>query len=124
MMLTPLFDRHSELVGWLDPGKHIFNAHMAWVAFLANEHVWSASTGEWIGPINGGLCYDGSGKLVAWSHGEQPAGLSVRPTRPARPARPIRPSQPMRPSQPLRPACPFSPMGRWSGLSFGEWARS
>ena len=47
--MFPLFDKDSELVGWTDPGKHIFDQDMNWVAYISHNHAWSAETGNWLG---------------------------------------------------------------------------
>ena len=47
-MLKPLFDRNCELIGWIEPGKHIFNCNMDWIAYISRGHSWSAETGNWI----------------------------------------------------------------------------
>jgi hypothetical protein len=36
-------------VGWIDPGKHIFDQNMNWVAYISHNHAWSAETGNWLG---------------------------------------------------------------------------
>ena len=107
-MLKPLFDRNCELIGWIEPGKHIFNCNMDWIAYISRGHAWSSETGNWIGPVNELVCLDTSGKVIAWSTGSTIRG-SARPARPAHPARPA------------RPARPVTPVGGWSNLSINEW---
>ncbi|WP_419183297.1 4-fold beta flower protein [Pseudomonas monteilii] len=48
-MLYPLFDQNCELIGWMDPGRHIFDTDMNWIAYLSSNHTWSAETGNWLG---------------------------------------------------------------------------
>lgn len=31
-MLNPLFDQNCELTAWIDPGRHIFDTDMNWIA--------------------------------------------------------------------------------------------
>ena len=33
-MLFPLFDKDSDLVGWIAPNQHIFDTDLAWVAYI------------------------------------------------------------------------------------------
>lgn len=118
--MFPLFDKDSELVGWMDPGKHIFDQNMNWVAYISHNHAWSAETGNWLGPVPGLICLDTSGRVVAWNPKEHISG-TARPARPARAARAARPSRPARSARPARPARPATPAGGWSSLSFWGW---
>jgi len=43
-MLHQLFDKDCNLVAWIEPGKHIFDVEMNWIAYIANGHAWSAKT--------------------------------------------------------------------------------
>lgn len=88
-MLQPLFDKNSELIGWVDPGKHIFNTNMEWIAYLSQGQSWSSKTGNWMGPVNGLVCLDTRGKVIAWNPKEKIEGSS-RPMRPMRPMRAMR----------------------------------
>ncbi|GAH33871.1 unnamed protein product, partial [marine sediment metagenome] len=54
--MEPLFDKDCELVGWIDPMRHIFDTNMNWVAYISNGHVWSSETENWLGPVLGLLC--------------------------------------------------------------------
>jgi hypothetical protein len=119
-MLFALFDKDCDLVGWINPGNHIFNTDMDWVAYLANGHSWSANSGNWLGPVKGLLCQDQDGRPVAWNPKEAVSG-SPRPARPARAARAARPARPARPATPARPARPATPAGGWSPHSFYAW---
>ncbi len=120
MSLFPLFDKDCDLVGWINPGKHIFSTEMEWVAYIKNNHAWSSETGNWIGPVDGLLCLDTAGKPVAWNPKEGLRGKS-KPSRPSRATRASRPSRPSRPSRSSRPSRPSSPSGGWSDLSFFGW---
>lgn len=119
-MLEPLFNKDCELVGWMRPNQHVFDTGMNWVAYIRNNHAWSAETGNWLGPVNGLLCLDTSGKVVLWNPKEKVLGTS-RPPRPARAPRSPRPPRPPRPARPPRPPRPPIPVGGWSNLSFGSW---
>jgi hypothetical protein len=33
-----LYDSNVELAGWLDPGRHIFDTNMNWVAYISGGH--------------------------------------------------------------------------------------
>ena len=82
-MLLPLFDKDCDLVAWIDPGKSVFDLDMNWVAYVANNNLWSAKTNEWLGPISGLLCFDTRGKPVLWNPKERVRTVSA-------PARPLR----------------------------------
>ncbi len=119
--MTPLFDKHSDLVGWMDrDGKNIFDTGMSWVAFISNGHAWSASTGNWLGNVSGFTCRDQSGCPVIWNPQNTISG-TARPARPSRVSRPSRPSRASRPSTPSRPSRPSTPSGGWSALHFDAW---
>jgi len=70
-MLYPLFDQDCELMAWIEPGRHIFDSDMNWIAYLANNQAWSAESGNWLGAVRGLLCMDNSGKPVLWNPNEQ-----------------------------------------------------
>lgn len=118
--MEPLFDANCDLVGWIEPGEHIFDTDMNWVAYISNGHAWSSDTGNWLGPVNGFNCLDQEGRVVAWNPIQDVEG-SMRPMRPMRPTRPMRPMRPMHPMRPMRPMRPMTPSGGWSQLSWNEW---
>ncbi len=118
--MLAMFDRNSDLVGWMDPGRHIWDTDVNWIAYIAGGHAWSAATGNWLGPINGVNCLDHSGRVVAWNPAGTVAG-TARPARPARAARAARPARPARPARLARPARPAVPAGGWSSLTFPAW---
>lgn len=119
-MLAALFDKDSDLVGWIEPNAHIFSTDMEWVAFVSNGHAWSAKSGDWLGPVKGLLCLDHSGRPVAWNPKEAVVGTSS-PARPARAAKAAKPARPARPAKPARPARPATPSGGWAPASFFAW---
>ena len=81
-MLLPLFDKDCEHAGWLDPGKYIYDADMNFIAFIINSNAWSVETGNWLGPVQGLLCYDTNGKLMFWNPKEKITGIvTPRPSR-------------------------------------------
>ena len=45
--MTPIFDRDSELVGWLD-GDNLFDVNLDWVAFNSGGNFFSSSNLEWL----------------------------------------------------------------------------
>ena len=72
--MIPQFDRDANLVGWYDGEEHVFDTNMDWVAFVASDNTWSASTENWLGPLNGSTFLDTDGKPVAWTEGHEPEG--------------------------------------------------
>ena len=118
--MFPLFSRECELVGWAQPNRHIFDADMNWVAYISAGQAWSAETGNWLGPINGLLCLDRSGRPVAWNPTEVLMGIA-RPAIPGRAALAAMPPRPSKPALPARPARPAAPSGGWSTGSFYAW---
>lgn len=119
-MLTPLFSRHCDMVGWMQPRQFLFDADMTYVAFLANGHAWSARSGQWIGPVLGSHVFDAEGRPVAWNPAEplRGAGRPLRPVNVVRAVSPVRPTRPVAPPRPL--TAPVLP-GGWSSFSFAEW---
>ena len=109
-MLYPLFDKDCNLIAWLDPSKNIFDTDMQWIAYISSNHIWSSYSGNWLGPIEGTVCYDTNGKVFAWSNNGSLHG-KARPARPARAARHARPARPARSARPARPARPATPAG-------------
>lgn len=120
MSLFPLFDKDCDLVGWIKPGEHIFDTDMNWIAFVSSNHAWSANTGNWLGPVQGLLCQDTSGKPVAWNPKEGVRG-TASPAKPAKAAKKATPARPAKPAKPARPAKPATPAGGWSTKSFFGW---
>ncbi len=119
-VLTPLFSPACDLVGWMQRDAFVFDVDMAYVAFLAGGHAWSARSGLWIGPAIGPHLFDIHGRPVAWNPGEPLRGFGrpLRPVNVVRAVSPVRPPQPVTPARPLTaPALP----GGWSPLSFAEW---
>jgi hypothetical protein len=119
-MLTPLFSPGCDLVGWMQPHKFLFDADMAYVAFLTNGHAWSARSGLWLGPVIGSHVFDIEGRPVAWNPREPLRGVGkpLRPVNVVRAVSPVRPARPVMPPRPL--AAPVLP-GGWSPLTFAEW---
>ena len=118
--LNPLFDKNLELVGWVDSGTYIFDTAMNWVAFVANEHAWSAHNVHWLGPVKGMLCMDALGKPVAWNPQEGVSSI-LPPLRPPRASLIVAPQLPEQPAAPEAPAKPAPPRRGWSTLSFEQW---
>lgn len=119
-MLTPLFSQHCDLVGWMQPQKFLFDADMAYVAFIANGHAWSARSGRWIGPVVASHVFDIDGRPVAWNPAE-PLRVSGRPLRPVNVVRAVSPVRPAKPVAPMRPLTAPDLPGGWSQFSFAEW---
>lgn len=119
--MISIFDRNAELIAWLsNDGKHLFDADMNWVAYASGGHLWSAETGNWLGPLQGTTLLDQSGRPVGWHPGDG-VGSSGRPARPGRAARSARPARPPRPARPAKPARPATPAGGWSDMTFLGW---
>lgn len=118
--MYPLFDKNCDLVGWLELGEHIFDTEMNWVGYISGGNVWSAETGDWLGPIMGLTCLDRNGKPILWNP-DKTIQTSMRPISPIRATRAIRPIRPIRPINPIRPIRPIVPIGGWSELSWNEW---
>lgn len=118
--MEPLFNKDSELVGWMDSSLHIFDTNLNWVAYIYGGHAWSVIDDNWCGTVSGLICLDQEGHTVAWStkdsitDGEKP----VKPSRVVRPSSPVKPEQPL---SPLKPIIPLRPDGGWSELSFNRW---
>jgi hypothetical protein len=51
--MTPIFDSNSNLVVWFD-GRHLFDSEINQIAFAASSHIFSAKTGNWLGPLHDG----------------------------------------------------------------------
>lgn len=50
--MISLFDQNTDLVAWLDNGaRHLFDTDMNWLAYVSGGHLWSAATGNWLGPL-------------------------------------------------------------------------
>ncbi len=120
-MLIPLFDKDANLAAWLDDTRdYLFNTDMEWIAFLKNDHIFSAKDATWLGPIRGTVCMDTRGRVMLWGQGARISGMGT-PACPARPARPSAPARPARPATPPRPARPATPLYGWSPLYFRDW---
>lgn len=80
--MEPLYDANVNLVGWIEPGHHIFDTNMNWLAYVAGDHAWSANGGNWCGPVvDATTCLDRSGRVVgvesaSGSARNRPAGSS------------------------------------------------
>lgn len=120
--MTPLFDNECNLVGWMDPGKHIFDTDMDWVAFIANGHAWSVQTENWLGEVYGLNVRDRQGRTVLWNP-DQPIENSLPVLEPLQPLTPLGPLTPLTPLDPLTPLQPLEPLGGWSDLSWEEFLK-
>ena len=89
--MISIFDRDTDLIAWLNnDARHLFGTDMNWVAYISGGHLWSADTGNWLGPLRGTTLLDQAGRPVGWHPGDGVAS-SARPARPARAARAARP---------------------------------
>ncbi len=71
--MEPLYDSNVDLVGWIEPGWHIWDTNMDWVAYISGGHAWSSRSGSWRCPVHETTCLDRSGQVVAWSPVNAPA---------------------------------------------------
>lgn len=117
--MTPVFDRHANLVAWFD-GQHLFDLNLEWVAFAHNGHFFSSSTLGWLGPLHQGSLLETNGRPVAWLQDSRPIS-AVKPLRPLKPLKPLTPLRPLRPLTPLKPLAPLAPLGGWSSMDWDEW---
>jgi hypothetical protein len=104
--MEPLYESNVNLVGWIEPGWHIWDTNMDWVAYISGGHAWSSGSGSWCGPVNETTCLDRSGQVVAWESGECPGRYgSSRKARTAGKARTARTA---------RSTCSSGKTGPWS----------
>jgi hypothetical protein len=120
MVLESLFDYDSELVGWIDPGKYIYDADMNLIAFIYDEDIWSFETGSWLGKVAGLNCCDREGKVVAWNPGQEVENIT-KPAKPHKPLLPLKPAKPDKPPKPVQPFKPLKPLDGFSDLTFVQW---
>ncbi len=99
-MLKPLFNKESVLVGWIEPGRHIFGTSLNWVAYISEGHAWCAISGNWAGPVNDGVCLDQTGRVIAWN----PETSITEPVQITKPVTAVRADRPAKPARPTRPA--------------------
>lgn len=118
--MEPLFNKDLALVGWLHLEHHIYDTQMNCVAYVSNNHVWSSTTNQWLGVIQGFTCFDPLGKPIAWNPKEFPSGIA-KPREPRKTTK-IKPKEkPYQPKIPQTPKSPFRPMGGWSRMTWEEW---
>jgi len=120
-MLKPLFSPNRDHVGWIEPGRFVFDTDMAYVAFIAAGSAWSGGSGSWLGPVVDAVTIiDTEGRPVAWNPDAVPRGMG-QPMRPVATVRTVTPPRPVRPVYPKRPpAAPYR-AGGWSEYAFLEW---
>jgi hypothetical protein len=75
-IVKPLFDSNCDLVGWIAPGQHIWDANMEMGGLHFRGPCMSADTGNWLGPVNGLVCLGQSGRVVARNPEQAVAGTS------------------------------------------------
>ncbi len=116
--MTALFDRHSNLVGWVKDAKHIFDINMNWIAFTgSNLSVWTVRNKTWVGHLHGDNFRDINGKTAFWNPKTRLQN-SLKPMKPLKPLTPLTPLKPLKPLTPLRPLQPLTPLGGWSDLDW------
>jgi hypothetical protein len=115
--MTPIFDRNAEHVGWVsEDWQYVFGAEMRWIGYIHRGDAWSASTGDWVGPVLDGNFYDRSGHPIAWT--KPPLVQQGAFKKPLQPLRPLPPQEPEKPPAPGRPEKPPALIGAWSSTSF------
>ena len=120
--MKPLFSPRCDLVGWIVPGRAIFDTEMNYVAYVGDEQAWCAVHDIWLGSVDVVTVRDRFGLPVAWNPERDPAGGGgFSPMR--RPMRPQTPMRPKRPLPPIRPLFPRQPLSGWSQFAFVEWRR-
>ena len=119
-MLKPLFSKDCELVAWVEIGKNIYDTDMEWIAYIADNSVWSVKNNSWLGSIDVLCCTDRRGKVVAWNPDCKIENI-YPPTQPFKPFKPFRPFKPFKPFKPFTPFKPFPPNCGWSDLTFDGW---
>lgn len=119
-MIQPLFNNVCTHVGWIDQGRYLFDRDMNWVAYIERNNGWSCTTNEWLGPVNGTICMDRSGRVVSWGIGQKLIGDPFNHRKPAPPRMPNPPQSHLRPML-TTPPIPAAPLGGWSVLSFEDW---
>jgi hypothetical protein len=121
-MLQPLYDRYCNHIAYLDSNRYLFDTDLKWIAFVDNRQVFSLDL-QWIGPINGAICMDKDGKVVAWGLGQKLMGdpsVHRKPKyAPRLPEAPVTFLRPMTQSPPI----PATPLVGWSNLSFADWVK-
>lgn len=121
--MKPLYSPQGDLIGWIDPGRAVFDCEMDYIAYVAEGHAWCAVEEIWLGPVDVLTLRDRNGQPVAWNPERVPsAAAAMMPI--GRPMRPPQPMRPRRPMPPVRPLPPKHPLGGWSGLSFAAWRRA
>jgi hypothetical protein len=122
-LIQALYDRYCSHVAWLDRDQFLFDTEMNWVAFIHNKQVWSKETLHWLGPINGVICMDKEGKVLAWGTGQKLMGdLSLHRKPKIIPRLPEVPAPILRPLL-QTPPIPGTPLAGWSDISFDEWLK-
>ncbi len=120
-MLQALFDRYCTHVGWLERDRYIFDKDLNWVAFMDEGTAWSTDLLSWIGKVNGTICLDKEGRVVAWGIGQRVTGdPSIQKKPKVTPRLPEPPTGMLRPQIPS-PPIPAMPLLGWSPKSFSEW---
>lgn len=120
-MLQPLFDRYCNHVAWLSRDQFLFDPGMKWLAFIDNNNVWNKENLEWLGIINGAICLDKEGKVIAWGIGQRIMGDPNPAKKPRKvpkvPGEPIGLLRQLIPS----PLLPAAPSREWSEKTFEQW---
>jgi len=120
-MLQALYDKSCSLVGYIEKDRYIFDADMNWIAHIDRNQGWSATTNEWLGPVNGLICLDRRGLVVSWGAGQKLIGDPYNHRKPnPTPRIPSPPQSYLRPMN-STPPLPAAPIGGWSSLSFTQW---
>lgn len=96
--MIPLFDRDTNLVGWLSNNRRDFvDVKLNWVAFISGDNsVWTVKNKIWTGNLYGCNIRDINGKTCFWNP-ETSIENSLRPLKPLTPLTPLKPLRPLKP---------------------------
>jgi hypothetical protein len=110
-VMQEIFDRMGMVVGWLDGGAILDRGSQKWIAFVADELVFTAK-GRVLGFFHHGFFQDKSGGAVAFV-----MGAGKGPLLPSQLVGAAARNAPPRPPIPARPSFPGAPSG---GARWGE----
>ena len=100
--MTALFDKVTDLVGWVSDGKeNIFDTDMNWAAFIPSDSsVWNVSNKSWMGHLYGNNIRDFNDRTSFWNPDTpiQNTNASYCPYTPYTPYTPYRPHRPYKPT--------------------------
>ena len=120
--MEPLYNKELEHVGWLQPGRYIYDTQGNCIAYISNNNIFSIKKDCWLGPIRGFTCFDHLGKPVAWNHREFPMGIP-KPVQPKKVIKRKPIDKTFIPNAPKAPEKPLRPIGGWSKMTWEAWLK-